>query len=70
MKLFSINGPLPGGESWRGALYPFTFLLFYLLKSPGANTGAMIMLLMFAPWLYVFKVAHGYVMLTVYKFLL
>ncbi len=30
----------------------------------------MIMLLMFAPWLYVFKVSHGYVMLTVYKFLL
>ena len=30
----------------------------------------MIMLLMFAPWLYVFKVLHGYVMLTVYKFLL
>ena len=67
MKLFSINGPLPGGERWRGAFYLFTFLP---LKSPGANTGAMIMLLMFAPWLYVFKVAHGYVMLTVYKFLL
>ena len=43
---------------------------FFTFKSPGANTGAMIMLLMFAPWLYVFKVAHGYVMLTVYKFLL
>ena len=50
----------------------FTLLPFYFFtfKSPGANTGAMIMLLMFAPWLYVFKVAHGYVMLTVYKFLL
>ena len=67
MKLFSINGPLPGGESWRGAFLPFYLFTF---KSPGANTGAMIMLLMFAPWLYVFKVAHGYVMLTVYKFLL
>ena len=54
----------------EGLFYLFTFLPFYLLKKHGANTGAMIMLLMFAPWLYVFKVSHGYVMLTVYKFLL
>ena len=49
---------------------PFLPLKVLPLKSHGANTGAMIMLLMFAPWLYVFKVSHGYVMLTVYKFLL
>lgn len=54
----------------RGCFTFLLFFLFYLLKKHGANTGAMIMLLMFAPWLYVFKVSHGYVMLTVYKFLL
>ena len=70
MQPFSIDGPLPSGESWRGAFFTLLPFYFFTFKSPGANTGAMIMLLMFAPWLYVFKVAHGYVMLTVYKFLL